>query len=233
MTPRGSGDYVPPGTEDPLDALQAARATGDGDDVRRRILDAAERVFAERGYAGGTTREIALQAGIRKRMLFYYFSSKDVLYRAVLERVVAGMTAIHERFRSDPGPIGLTEAAEGITTFAAANLDGLKVLMREIIDAGPHLGALTRDHLATLFARGGVEVARNMAQGIFRPGDPMHLMINVGGLTLYYFLMIPLLQLIWDRDPLAPETLAERAAAVRECVMSGLAGPAVRGGIPS
>ena len=56
----------------------------EGDGIRPRILDAAERVFAARGYAGATTREIAAAARIRKRMLFYYFPSKDLLYRAVL-----------------------------------------------------------------------------------------------------------------------------------------------------
>jgi TetR/AcrR family transcriptional regulator len=213
-----------------VETLEATRTTADADGVRHRLLAAAERVFAARGYAGATTREIALRAGIRKRMLFYYFASKDALYRAVLERVIRGMTDIHERFRGDPGPIGLAEALEGITAFAAANLDGLRVLVREIMDAGPHLEALARDSLGPLFARGGEEVARNVAQGVFRPADPMHTIMNVGGIALYYFLMVPLLELVWDRDPLAPDTLAERAAAVRDCVMHGLATGAARGG---
>ena len=166
-------------------------------------------------------------------MLFYYYPSKELLYRAVLERIVVGMTEIHDRFRNDPGPIGLAEAAEGIIAFAAANLDGVRVLVREIMDAGPHLPALAREYLGPLFAGAGGEVERNMADGVFTPRDPMHVMLDVGGLTLYYFLMIPLLRLIWDRDPLAPDALAERAAAVRDCLMNGLAGAAIRGGQPS
>ncbi len=166
-------------------------------------------------------------------MLFYYFSTKDAVYRAVLDRVVLGMVQIHERFRTDPGPVGLAEAVEGITYFAAHNRRALNVLIREIMDGGPHLPDLARRYLGPLFANGGAEVARNMAAGVFRPADPMHVLVNVGGLTLYYFLMIPLLELLWDRDPLAPATLAERAAAVRDCLMHGLAGPAAReGGSP-
>jgi TetR/AcrR family transcriptional regulator len=208
------------------------RATLDGNGVRARILDAAERVFAERGYAGATTREIALAARIHKRMLFYYFPTKDVLYRAVLERIVANLIAIHERFRNDPGPVGLGEAAEGLVAFAAANLGALKLLHREIMDAGPHLAGLAREHLGPLFARGAAEVERNVTRGLFRSGDPMHTLVNVGGLTLYYFLLVPLLAQVWDRDPLASSTLAERAAMVRECLLHGLAGPAARGGMP-
>jgi AcrR family transcriptional regulator len=198
-------------------------------DVSTRILDAAEALFAERGYGAASTREIAERAGIGKRMLFYYFASKETVYRAVLERVVSGMVAIHERFRSEPGPVGLADAMEGITLFAAANLPALRVLTREIMDGGPYVAELARTHLAPLFVAGTAEVARNMERGIFRPGDPMHVLINVAGITLYYFQMRSLLEQVWDRDPLAAATLAERAAAVRSCLLYGLMEPAARG----
>lgn len=202
------------------------RSTVDADAVRERILDAAARVFAARSFAAATTREIALAAGIQKRMLFYYFATKDELYRAVLERILAGLVGIHERFRSDPGEIGVAEAASGITAFAAANLDAVHILLREIMDAGPHLPWLAETYLRPLFARGAEEVSRNVESGVFRAGDPMHTLLNVGGLTLFYLLNVPLLRLIWDRDPLDPATLEERGAAVREFLLHGLSGAA-------
>jgi TetR/AcrR family transcriptional regulator len=202
-------------------------------DTRQRVLDAAEAVFAERGFGGATTREIAERAGIAKRMLFYYFASKEAVYRAVLERVVGGMVGIHEQFRSDPGPIGLAEAMEGITHFAAANLSAVRVLTREMMDGGPYMAELAEQYLGPLFAAGAAEVERNMDAGIFRPGDPMHVLINVAGLTLYYFQMLPLLERIWKRDPLAPATLTERAAAARDSLLYGLLQPAAQGEMPS
>jgi TetR/AcrR family transcriptional regulator len=205
-----------------------ARGATDAD-ARQRILDAAEGLFAERGYGAATTREIAARAGIGKRMLFYYFATKEAVYRAVLERVVTGMVAIHQRFRSEPGPVGLADAMQGITLFAAANLSALRVLTREIMDGGPYVAELAREHLGPLFAAGTAEVSRNMERGVFRGGDPMHVLIHVAGVTLYYFQMLPLLEHVWDRDPLAPATLAERAAAVRDCLLHGLMEPAARG----
>jgi TetR/AcrR family transcriptional regulator len=198
-------------------------------DVRQRILAAAEAVFAERGYVAASTREIAARAGIAKRMLFYYFASKEAVYRAVLERVVSGMVAIHQRSRTEPGPVGLADAMEGITLFAAANLPALRVLTREIMDGGPYVAELASQYLGPLFEAGASEVARNMKRGIFRHGDPMHVLIHVAGITLYYFQMLPLLEHVWNRDPLAPATLAERAAAVRQCLLYGLMEPAARG----
>ncbi len=214
-------------------AANRALRTGEdeADDVRGRILDAAQEVFAARGYAGATTREIAARAGIGKRMLFYYFPTKDAVYRGVLERVVQGLAAIHAAFRNEPGEVGLGDAVGGLTHFVAGNLAAFKVWMREIIDGGPHLEELTRAYVAPLYAMAGEEVRRNMERGLFAPGDPLHVLVNVGGVSLFYFLILPMLRHVWDRDPLASDVLAERAAAARALLIHGLAGPTGAGGV--
>jgi len=208
-----------------MPTLATERAVGElpqADEVRRRILAAAEVVFAERGYVAASTREIAERAKIAKRMLFYYFPTKDAVYRAVLERIIAGLLAIYEQTRNQPGPIGLGDAIEGITHFTAANLPAMKVWLREIIDGGPHLEQLTRGHMAPLYEQAGAGVERNMAGGTFRTSDPMHAMVSVGGVTLFYFLITPMLRLLWDKDPLDPAVVAERAAVARDCLLHGL-----------
>ena len=208
---------------------QTARPMTDGDDVRRRVLDAAEAVFAQRGYAGATTRAIAARADITKRMLFYYFPSKAVLYREVLERVIESMVEVQEHMNPRSGPTDLLATADGLTAFAGAHLDGLRLLLREIFDGGAQLPALAAERLGPLFARGAAGIDGHGG----RPGDAVHTMVNVGGLTLFYFLLVPLLRLVWDRDPLAPQTLQERAAVVREILVRGVAPSATRGGLPT
>jgi TetR/AcrR family transcriptional regulator len=209
----------------PTEATQrAARELPQADEVRTRILSAAEQVFAERGYAGATTREIAERAGIGKRMLFYYFPTKDAVYRAVLERIIVGLVAIYQHTRDEPGPVGLADGIEALTHFTAQNLSAMKVWLREIIDDGPHLRDLTRRHMVPLYEQAGAGVARNMASGAFRAGDPMHALIDVGGITLFYFLIAPMLRLVWDRDPLSPDAVTERARAARDALLHGLAG---------
>jgi TetR/AcrR family transcriptional regulator len=209
----------------PREATQrATRELPQADEARSRILSAAEEVFAERGYAGATTREIAERAGIGKRMLFYYFPSKEAVYRAVLERIITGLVGIYQQTRGEPGPVGLADGIEAITHFTAQNLPAMKVWLREIIDDGPHLPDLTRRYMAPLYEQAGAGVARNMASGAFRAGDPMHALVNVGGITLFYFLIAPMLRLVWDRDPLSPEAVVERAQAARDCLLHGLAG---------
>ena len=60
-------------------------------DKKEHILSAAEQVFAAHGYEGASTRHIAGEAGVNMAMLNYYFGSKDGLFKAVLERRIAGM----------------------------------------------------------------------------------------------------------------------------------------------
>src|SRR5579862_836883 len=57
------------------------------DQTRSRILDAAVREFSENGLAGARTEQIAEIAGVNKALLYYYFKSKEALYRAALESV--------------------------------------------------------------------------------------------------------------------------------------------------
>ncbi len=55
-------------------------------DLRDTILDCAEEVFAEDGYLGSSTRQIALRAGVTQPLIRYYFASKEVLFQEVFRR---------------------------------------------------------------------------------------------------------------------------------------------------
>jgi len=57
-----------------------ARSRRSGDEVRGRMLDAAREVFAERGYAGATTKQIAVRADVGEVLLFRHFGNKEGLF---------------------------------------------------------------------------------------------------------------------------------------------------------
>ena len=63
-----------------------ARSLRKGERTAGRILDTAELVFAEKGYAGTSLRDVANAAGLRIPSLYNHFVSKEALYTAVLER---------------------------------------------------------------------------------------------------------------------------------------------------
>ena len=64
--------------------------------TRADILDVARREFAERGFAGARVDEIAARTRTTKRMIYYYFGSKEQLYLAVLERAYAEIRAAEQ-----------------------------------------------------------------------------------------------------------------------------------------
>jgi AcrR family transcriptional regulator len=61
------------------------KRVSDETDARARILDAAERLFAERGFDGTPTSAIATEAAVPKGLLFYYFPTKKSLLAALLD----------------------------------------------------------------------------------------------------------------------------------------------------
>ena len=60
-------------------------------DSRTGLLDAAELLFARRGFRSTTIKAIAAAAGVNTALLYYYFPDKQGLYRAVLERAFGGL----------------------------------------------------------------------------------------------------------------------------------------------
>src|ERR1700722_1598595 len=62
------------------------RHTDDGVKARGRLLDAAESLFAERGFYGVTTRQVADAAGVDVALIYYHFKNKSSLFDGVFER---------------------------------------------------------------------------------------------------------------------------------------------------
>jgi AcrR family transcriptional regulator len=73
----------------------------DAERTRREILDVATREFAESGYSGARVDEIAERTRTTKRMIYYYFGSKERLFVAVLERAYATIRAAEQTIEVD------------------------------------------------------------------------------------------------------------------------------------
>jgi AcrR family transcriptional regulator len=72
-----------------------ARTPTTGEDRREQILDAALRVFAQKGFVRATNKEIAQEAGITPGLIYHYFESKEDLLRAAI-REHSPLRLIHE-----------------------------------------------------------------------------------------------------------------------------------------
>src|SRR6266480_827955 len=79
--------------EEPMPVTTPERRR-DAQRTRRDILDVARHEFAERGYSGARVDHIAARTRTTKRMIYYYFGSKEQLYIEVLERAYATIRSL-------------------------------------------------------------------------------------------------------------------------------------------
>src|SRR3954451_10742865 len=84
--------------------------------TKREILEVATREFAERGFAGARVDEIAAQTRTTKRMIYYYFGSKEQLYIAALDRAYATIRTLERSIDVEHlGPVAAVRRLAEVT----------------------------------------------------------------------------------------------------------------------
>ncbi len=107
------------------------------------ILEAAEVLFAERGYNAVPVSAIAARAGVSKANVFHHFGTKDRLYLAVLRRACGAATQVwHERMAGDGAfDARLRHAAGAHLRHLLEQEEVSRLLLREVVENGPRRGA--------------------------------------------------------------------------------------------
>ncbi|MFF3975427.1 TetR/AcrR family transcriptional regulator [Streptomyces sp. NPDC001828] len=105
--------------------------------TRQRILDAAARVFAEHGYAAGTTNRIAERARVSIGSLYQYYPNKDAILVELLTRHLdAGMAAL-SRHQDEPSPKSIEGVMRRQVRSAIENHRDDPQLLRVMFEQGP------------------------------------------------------------------------------------------------
>ena len=86
-------------------------APADSESTPERLLDVAERLFAEKGYAGTAVRDIARAAGLTAPSLYNHFDGKQALYEAVLARGVQPLVELNRQLDTGRPVIALVHKA--------------------------------------------------------------------------------------------------------------------------
>lgn len=104
-----------------------------------QILDAVLPLFAERGFAGASTRALAGAAGVNIATLAYHFGDKQGLYDAVVDGIYARLMALDlpRAAHSAPAPRDRVHALVGaLYRHARSNSDGIRLLLRHVLEQG-------------------------------------------------------------------------------------------------
>ena len=187
--------------------------------TRDLILKAAEEVFAEKGYTGARVAEIAKRAGMDKRLIFYYFRTKQGLYANILEDFFEKAEPVFDEFlrrRKDMAQkLDLARFLENTTEFIQANRNPVRILFREFLDGGVLLAALLPGRILPIFRLWREYYSRFFSTPRGSPREADHMLLTLSGMSLFYFLVVPLMEQVWQEDPLHPDRLSERKAFLK------------------
>lgn len=178
---------------------------------RERILAAALKEFAAKGFAGARVDSIARRAAINKRMLYHYFGDKEHLFREVLRLKMAQRQAWAETLSGDP--------AESLSFWfeaACKDSDWVRLLEWEALQENSEKVIDEKKRRAAT-ARGLGRIRQRQARGqIAADLDPRHVMLTIRSLTMFPVAFPQLTHLIMDRLPSDPGFQKERAEFLRK-----------------
>ena len=192
--------------------------------TRELILAEARKCFADSGYDGTSLNDIAAGVGIRRPSLLHHFPSKEALYEEVFEQLLSDWI---ERLA---GAIGAPETGNrkmelvigaGFDLFAD-NPDYVRLMRREALDGGIHLGIDMAAVLRPMFDRAVLFFEREMNSGTFRRQDPAQLLLTGYGALLSYFSDAPFVGGLIDADALSPDVLRRRRQHIIDFFLAAL-----------
>jgi TetR/AcrR family transcriptional regulator len=196
----------------------------------QRIVDAAERIFAEQGVDGARTDAIARAAHVNKALLYYYFKSKEDLYRFTLQTLLERMRQQVESAMKGAGTPQdrLVSYVEGYFDFMTAHPNYPRLVQREVMGRGQSLRWIVQVYFGPLYRRLAATIRAGMACGEFRAVDPQNTTLTLISMTVFYFAAAPVLGELWRCNPLAPARVAARRRSVIDFLKHGLFQQAVR-----
>jgi AcrR family transcriptional regulator len=209
--------------DEPVHSDTARTRTNDPARTMAGILDVATIEFAEKGLAGARIDEIASLTRTSKRMIYYYFGSKEGLYLAVLEESYRRMRAIESELHLDDldPEAALRRLVEFTFDHHHDNPAYIRLVMSENMQRGTYLAQSTIIQKLNVPAISGIQrlYDRGVAQGLFRPGlDPVDIHASISALTFFNVSNQHTFGLIFKQDTQTPEAQDQRRANVIDLI---------------
>lgn len=201
----------PPGKTAPAETGR----TNDPARTMAEILAVATQEFANKGLSGARIDEIAAATRTSKRMIYYYFGSKEGLYIAVLEDAYRRMRSIESQLHLEdlPPEDALRRLVEFTFDHHAGNEFFIRLVMAENMERGTYLAQSPTIQQLNVPAIQAIRhlYERGVAQGVFRPGlDPVDIHASISALTFFNVSNRHTFGLIFKDQTLSPQALSAR-----------------------
>ncbi len=198
--------------------------TNDPERTRADILEVATREFAEKGFAGARVDLIAEATRTSKRMIYYYFGSKEGLYIAVLEQEYRRIRAAEAKLQLDdlPPEDALRKLVASTVDYHLGHPDFTRLVMTENIHRGEYLARSEVIHKLNVPAIDAVQAVyeRGLKAGVFRRGiDPVDLHMSISALSLFNVANKHTFSLIFKRDLDSAAAVVARRDSIVETIV--------------
>jgi TetR/AcrR family transcriptional regulator len=194
------------------------------EESRTEILAAAARIFAKSGLAGARTDAIADAAGVNKALLYYYFSSKENLYEAVVEDHFSEFNRQALAVLAAPGP-----ARAVLMRYVSLHFDFISSRHRyaslhqqTMMSGGRFAKRLVRKYFRPRGEAFDHLLERGMSNGEFYRSDRFNMAVSLVSLIVFYFSAAPVLKMMGRADAYSPANLRRRKAEVLDFIRRGL-----------
>ena len=176
--------------------------------TRERILEVAESFLGEHGYEGTRLHQVAERVGIQKASLFHYFSSKEDLYRSVIEEgfTEAEQTIHHALTLPGTWNQRVHRVVAAYVDLVAAHPARTKILLRQSLGDAPD-GYQSGDAERLLRSVAAVVEAAQRERDP-APLDPLALVLGIAGMVAFFFTSASVLVPGWVTDPFSTATIA-------------------------
>jgi AcrR family transcriptional regulator len=212
-------------------AGRAPERQHDAERTREEILEAAMHEFAAQGFAGARVDEIADRTRTTKRMIYYYFGSKEQLYIAVLERAYATIRSLEREL-----DVEHLEPADAIRRLAEVTLDHheahpefIRLVSIENIHNAEHMAKserLTNLNSPVIELIEGV-LERGRRQGVFRDDvDAIDVHMMISSFCVFRIANRHTFGSLFGRDMIAPDRRDHYRQMIGDMVVQYLSAPA-------
>jgi TetR/AcrR family transcriptional regulator len=181
--------------------------------TKARLLDAAEREFAARGFQGARLREIADAAGVQPALIHHYFADKQGLYRAVLDRALLPTSTESWSLLGSKRDLEslLTGFADMLLRFYAAHQHLLSILRHEAVSGSPVLTEVTRERTLPIIDALRAVIEEAQQRGEIRADVPADEIITAGmSMVIYPFVEVGMFEVVMPSAVVRDERALER-----------------------
>ncbi len=189
----------------------------------RRILLAAEKVFALHGFKGSTTNQIACEASLPKANIHYYYATKLDLYKCVLEDILQDWMQAARFFETHAGStVALSRYVEAKMDLSRRRPYGSRVWAKEIISGAPVMQEALSSTLKTWVDECETTINRWVAERKINAVDAKALLYMIWATTQHYADFDRQIELLNNGRSLSDQEFAEKKQQVTALILASV-----------